>query len=947
MGTDACLLEGRSINLITRLNGFEKKIDWLVQELHWIKEALEANTKAIQASKDQSFVSVNSRKPIHPKKHCNHGTKLSEQPNAIRPYPINAKDLPNGNMSFAALYPSGHVVNWPNGKREDYQSNGSSDEKTSTTEDSENRESTSESASKSPSDEYDSDIQTYRERLRMKSNVAIWPQRSRDSKVYREFMTDAPQLKNLHSESIFGLDVIYLWEYGADEMLPVRLWNDAELEAGGDVIKRWEKIMEIFRGQCGGSLKTFVSKYTNSDGMPMSVKEILSHSAAGSLNNVNCLTIPENSSFATSFGSSSEVNSKAWSFVESLVNGNSNKVTTQWGRNREPCFILPRKINGQKVSAKDVVRIWDEGFCNIPPVKNWTPNQKLKQQSKISRWKKVIDIFKTECDGDMNVFEKRYSSDCGAMLPIAAIINKYEQSQAAADAIDKPPESNVSTVTSSGDAKVNVFQPIPSDGCAKKERSHELWRSSNRLNELAREWDLVEAQSCKERRAFTIQQVEKWQRNSIQPIERVNATEHLPPSGINMPKAVEEQGKLLMGVPLPILNQSNLQPAPKQASPNRDTAAKEMSEGDLAKGDFPKKPRQDTPEGFTNGETFTAAQDNDEQTCPGVQKEAEELSVSDSVENSSCKDIDVTGSITSESSVASKTYNPVLHKKSSDLLKKDSMKSEVKDSSQEDICRNTIDKPQTMFKSSTSISSEFLHALPESDDPFEVLNLWEHGRGDCPPIRFLAIKQEFRDPRLVTWRRFIDIFHFECNSDQRILMQKFSDENGRPMHVSEIVQRFGAALLQRQREATQNVQSGNHCSQVPSTSSYKVTSEQLDMKSPSPESNIYTLPRKINGHKVSAKDVIHIWHHGLKSIPAVKSWLPHQKIRQQSKISRWKKIVEIFGVDCQCSMELFEKKYSNKSGDMLPIAAIIAKYEAEKLAIEGDTGLNIKVDTMT
>lgn len=950
IGSDVCTHEGK--NLEVRLNNFEKKIDWLVDELRVIRETLAFTAKALHSTVAPSVIITNqdnAMKPMHQTSKCN---ETAEQSAAIRPYPISPKNMTNGNAPLAGQYPSSKAPNCPSSKREDYQSNGSSDEKTSSPEDSENRETNSDSASKSLSDEYDSDSQIERDRRESGSDSN---QGCRDWNVYNEFMTEAPQLKNLHSDSISGLDVIYLWEYGTDEMLPIRLWNESELESGGDVIKGWQQIMQVFKVDCGGSLKTFVSKYTNGDGKLMSVKEILSP-ATQDVVSLNGLAAPENTlsdTYSASPSSQSELSSKITPYRGTSIPRSNSTTSLQWERKREPCFILPRKINGQKVSAKDVIRIWEEGFCNIPPVKIWTPNQKLKQQSKISRWKKIVDIFKTECSSDMKLFQMRYKNDCGAMLPIAAIISKYEQSQAVVDVMGQPTMTNVNTSTM--DIKVDVFKANISGGCSKPHKSHEYWRSYSRLSELAREWDFVEAQSCKEKRAFTIRQVENWQRNSMPPIDNGNTIDHLQNNSITLQKTFDEQGQNLIDRTLPHLTQPNLQ-APFQRDLSKGSVVGKDSRGEanVLKGEYADKAVQNARERFVSAEPFNVIQPREGNACPAESKEQEESSVSDSLDNNSCKDVDVTGSISSESSAASKIYSPVVAKAGKDMLIKEPIKAEAQklnegsalqspDCIPDSIRVQAGDAPtQTVYQSPASINVECFSALPDSDDPFEVLKLWEQGRENCPPIRFLAMKPELLlNPRLASWRKFIDVFHFHCNSDKQILVQKYSDENGRILRVSEILQHFG----QRPCEP-HSIANVAHPDPGPS-SSYKMSTGQLDLKKVMPDSIIYTLPRKINGHKVSAKDVIHIWHHGLKNIPAVRSWLPHQKVRQQSKISRWKKIVEIFEVDCCCNVQLFEKKYSNKSGDMLPIAAIIAKYEAEKTAADGDSGSNIKIDHMT
>lgn len=87
-------------------------------------------------------------------------------------------------------------------------------------------------------------------------------------------------------------------------------------------------------------------------------------------------------------------------------------------------YELPRRV-----SAKEVLNLWDHGCDEFPPLKDWTPTQKLKQQSKISRWKKLVDIFKADYGGDMKSFEESFSDARGEILPVTTILSLYETQQ--------------------------------------------------------------------------------------------------------------------------------------------------------------------------------------------------------------------------------------------------------------------------------------------------------------------------------------------------------------------------------------------------------------------------------------------------------------------------------------------------------------------------------------
>ena len=89
-------------------------------------------------------------------------------------------------------------------------------------------------------------------------------------------------------------------------------------------------------------------------------------------------------------------------------------------------YILPKKIGGRKVTATDVIHIWEYGIGYTPPMKHWKSRQKLVQQSKFSRWKKIVDIFMNHCEGSMSNFKEIFSDSNGRLLPIAAILSRFE-----------------------------------------------------------------------------------------------------------------------------------------------------------------------------------------------------------------------------------------------------------------------------------------------------------------------------------------------------------------------------------------------------------------------------------------------------------------------------------------------------------------------------------------
>lgn len=850
------------------------------------------------------------------------------------------------------------------------------------------RDSNSDCGTKSPSEDLDSD--GFGERISSSqeggpaSNLtsAQTPTEdfARDTQL-QGYSNSPNDVHFLKSESVSAVDVIYLWEHGTDEMLPIRMWDEAQLSRGGEVIKSWHQIITLFKEGCGGNLEMFVDKYSNADGKLMSVSDILAVSQklivgngvykAGSEITQSSPIASNNNNLERTSPSRSTLNAAMTQFPANVFKAEPGT----------PLYTLPRKINGQKVSAKDVIRIWEEGFGSIPPVKLWIPNQKLKQQSKISRWKKIVDIFKSECNGNMKMFEHRYSNECGILLPIAAIITKYEQCQPGIDSMKQPTMSNINqSVFNVSQTTVNVRQPSAMKNEFPREDADRYWGSYKRLYELGKEWDYKKAQSCSDRRAFTIRQVENWQRNSIQSSadRRHKSLSSLSEGQREVRTSINGRHDSTRSCPdQQQLHKKNNAKIPEAASSsvirvNASDSTINNKSGALSRqsNDFDNKNSTVSLKGYNavRGVDLGVPQKNHLHTMEDLD-ESSPVPESENSDTSSNRDIDITGTESSVSVAPSECYglpNDYVDSNEDKLEKAHYSMSSISGISQSQRSRqsstNSSEIPReepksvimferdgcdaTTSSTATNVRNSSCTVLPESDDPFEVIKLWETGSENCPPIRFLDVNDdEMRHSRLVAWRKFIDIFNYHCNSDKQILAQKYSDEQGRLLRVSEILHLFEATHLLHPLEPQRSPIQDSLPATRPAVP-YKPNPPMLDMNRANPDTNVYILPRKINGHKVSARDVIHIWHHGLKHVPPVGTWLPQQKVRQQSKISRWKKIVEIFEVDCNGDMQRFEAKYSSKMGDLLPIAAIISKYEAEKSTLDSGMCVNIKVDNL-
>ena len=86
--------------------------------------------------------------------------------------------------------------------------------------------------------------------------------------------------------------------------------------------------------------------------------------------------------------------------------------------------ILP-----EKVTAAEVIHFWNFGTKEIPPIRTWTNAQKIPQKSKISRWKKIVQIFEEKCDDDWSKFVNDYNDEDAKLMSVSKILalNHHEE----------------------------------------------------------------------------------------------------------------------------------------------------------------------------------------------------------------------------------------------------------------------------------------------------------------------------------------------------------------------------------------------------------------------------------------------------------------------------------------------------------------------------------------
>ena len=189
-------------------------------------------------------------------------------------------------------------------------------------------------------------------------------------------------------------EIVVLWERGINDIPAIVEWDIEEKGQLREKLEVFFKVYYIFRNICNADIAHFVAQYTDNV-----TKQIESPSRVASF----CPDVHES--------------------FECFMQQPSR---TPADVSQERVYTLPRKINGRKVSARDVIQLWEYGMGDVPPIKAWTKSQKFKQQSKISRWKKIVDIFKYQCNSDMRKFEEIYADGHGCLLPVAAITNRFE-----------------------------------------------------------------------------------------------------------------------------------------------------------------------------------------------------------------------------------------------------------------------------------------------------------------------------------------------------------------------------------------------------------------------------------------------------------------------------------------------------------------------------------------
>ena len=504
-------------------------------------------------------------------------------------------------------------------------------------------------------------------------------------------------------------------------------------------------------------------------------------------------------------------------------------------------YELPRRV-----SAKEVLNLWDHGCDEFPPLKDWTPTQKLKQQSKISRWKKLVDIFKADYGGDMKSFEESFSDAKGDILPVTTILSLYETQQTPAFLGKTKPDLEEGVPSSSGDG----IQDLDED-------------SSKAMAPKSLD---SEAEDTEDAVAHSKSKLEKVVDNCVtQPSAEVR---YYLPRKVTPTDIVRLWEEGCEEFP-PVCQWSRAQKIGQETKIFRWRKIVEIFNKDCNR----------------SWNAFYGKYANDRGHLLAVSS----IIAKYDAENATTGPIFDIPEARSRLSTASDDQDDSFGGESSPIV------------------AATFNSPGGVKTEGSSSGEGNNHILPRKVTAKDIIRLWETGYGDLPPLhRWTPAQKAGQRSKFSRWTKIYDIYKYHCKGDMSVFESKFSDERGELYPVTTIVAMFDAW-------------------DSPSSLSSPFTGAVPGKKTgEGAENEIYQLPRK-----VTAKDVVQLWEEGCELFPPVSKWPKIHKVGHETKLFRWKKIVDIFRKDCGGSWEKFDERFSNAYGELLPISAVLSKYDLQ------------------
>ena len=581
-------------------------------------------------------------------------------------------------------------------------------------------------------------------------------------------------------------------------------------------------------------------------------------------------------------------------------------------QNGVTAFELPRRV-----SAKEVLHLWEYGCDEFPPLKDWTPTQKLKQQSKISRWKKLVDIFQNEYGGDWNRFERSFSDSKGEVLPVTTILSLFETQQT-------PAFLSSTTSKENGVHSPIRSKPEEEDRLTSRPRLHsdvdsevsdvstETFDARN-MEQLSNQSNPVKLESQSEVRYTLPRKVTP--RDIVHLWE--NGCEDFPPVGLwSRAQKIGQETKIFRWKKVVDIFNSDCQrnwniferkytnekslPLPISAIIAKYDA-EHVVHGPIF--DTKVEPRRNSFIGFGSHSSF--GETENETVIVKADQTMEPVEVKIEIPNLGDSD-DVFSLSTNDSAFGSQ--ESVRH---CTLITTEASTTEDHNGFHLKPLRESCTSPR-----------DDKYILPRKVSAKDVIKMWEEGYSDIPPLSTWSPAQKAgQRSKFSRWAKIYDIYKYRCKSDMEEFERMFTDEKGELLPITTIVAMHDA------RDT-----SASNASNISFSSPSMVVQSTTDV----PETEIYQLPRK-----VSAKDVVQLWEEGCERFPPVSKWPKIHRVGHETKLFRWKKIVDIFRKDCGGSWEKFEERFNNSKGELLPISAILAKYDLENEPVSYFKPLNL------
>lgn len=761
-------------------------------------------------------------------------------------------------------------------------------------------------------------------------------------------------------------DIIRLWEEGTRYLPPVKNWSPAQKMKVQSKLSRWKKIIDIFKGECNGDMENFEQKYSGEVGELLPVTTILalhenqlsSEFLSRGFSNTKLNTIELKSPLEFKKEPEDEApelnNEDSTTADEDILVKGAKFESGETNR-----YVLPRKV-----TARDVVQLWDSGCEDFPAIGTWTKAQKIGQETKIFRWRKIVDIFKKDCNSDWDMFTERYSNEKGELLPLATILAKHEAIYAQDQMITNkqtPNKSEDSDAEKSTPSEAVKNEKSPRDpNCVtlpRKVTAYEVvryWTEGSETFGPVKDWTRTQkmGQETKISRWKKIYEIFRYQcyRDWDEFCQRyTNQRGELLPIATILAKYEAENPS---GVPSYQLH--------GKESPGRVTPGA-ASHDSATDGDD--NPADGTWALTERTNIMISVNDNGEYILPSKLSPVEALSL---WEHGTEQIPPIKNWTDEQVEQAEQTSLLTTIRHLAQIFEQECgghFRRFVERFSDADgeilpiagiIYSNQSRKYSPYFtefeksiKQSRSKGEQY--ELPKRVSAKEIVWLWEHGCRQFPPVKAWSSAQKLRyTTKLCRWRKIVEIFHQKCDSDWRIYEEKYSNASGELLAISTVISMQDdsdndsyASMIKKSinsPETNGKVWSRSSTSTESQANTSKNSEGDLSIHegetlrndlSKDDSSKEFHLPRKVN-----ALDIINFWECGFGDMPPVAQWSPLQKFRQRSKISRWSKVYDIYKNHCKANIVEFEKLYSDKNGQLLPATTIISMYESR---VDGDS----------